>query len=447
MVLPFYEHGNVHQYLTRNSQSSNRQRMILEIASGMQHLHNNGIIHGGLRPTNIFMTADGHIVISEYGLFELQQTTRDTEAYRYFSPETWKGTVSKPSDVYSFAMCALQILTSVLPWGSLSEKYVFSLVVYEKTRPDRPETSRLTDDIWNIIVSAWHQEPGYRPTFDLIVRLWRANSLQIEPIQTTRTSSFHMSRYHSGVSVGSGSDHSVGPPAYEDEHMPTPENMPTSAPPATQQFAFNGTETATSPAEARPHGYSWYSSANSRDSIGNSPPNSAPPTSLQFPINEGAGNRAVERTPPNTAPPGHQFPSNEDITNFSMRPQSPSHSWFSTRGVAPQSSGSSSSDRSLDSPVTSLESPMSTHRSRARLSFSPKHVYGTASPRDDASSAFHRIGHNLGQALPRLDPIQSQDEYTPRWELASPSSYGGLRRQRSFSDISIKTESSGTKSA
>ncbi len=58
----------------------------------------------------------------------------------------------------------LQIFTSVLSWGALSEKHIYQLVVYENTRPERPDEPQLTDDLWNIIEGSWHHEPRSRPS-------------------------------------------------------------------------------------------------------------------------------------------------------------------------------------------------------------------------------------------------------------------------------------------
>ncbi|KAJ3935056.1 MAG: kinase-like domain-containing protein [Lentinula lateritia] len=181
IVMPFYDLGNIHHYLAQNPQS-NRQQMVFEAASGMQYLHKNGLIHGNLHPANIFITNDGHVNISEYSMFAFQHNSRHPQSYQYLSPESLKGTSprSRASDVYSFAMCALEIFTSVSPWGALSEKHIYHLVVLENSRPDRPDDHRITDDLWNIIDSAWHQEPRSRPTFDFIVRLWRASSSQAD---------------------------------------------------------------------------------------------------------------------------------------------------------------------------------------------------------------------------------------------------------------------------
>ncbi|KAH7876920.1 kinase-like domain-containing protein [Lentinula edodes] len=350
IVMPFYDLGNIHHYLAQNPQS-NRQQMVFEAASGMQYLHKNGLIHGNLHPANIFITNDGHVNISEYSMFAFQHTSRHPQAYQYLSPESLKGTSprSRASDVYSFAMCALEIFTSVSPWGALSEKHIYHLVVLENSRPDRPDDHRITDDLWNIIDSAWHQEPRSRPTFDFIVRLWRASSSQadIPPhAETTSLSPVYPSRF----SVASNYS---GPPAYELEEAQTP----MSAPPTLQQFSFHRVGSTSSRQEIPPaaHYYSWYSST--------------------------AGSRVDDETggpsqpsPPNTAPAAvQQFPANVEPPSPLIRPPSPSYSWYSSLIPSTErSSGSSSSSRSVDTPITSPDSSPSARRSRTRKGGSTK---------------------------------------------------------------------------
>ncbi|KAF9029710.1 hypothetical protein BDZ89DRAFT_1159683 [Hymenopellis radicata] len=140
LVYDYYLHGNVRQYLVENPNVDRRQ-LIFQTALGMAYLH------------------------SERGM--------DAR-----NPEAWKGAVSKPSDVYAFAMSTYEIFTSTLPWGVLPEKHIYQLVVYEDSRPDRPDPILearvgLTNDIWGIMEEAWHHEARLRPSFDIIVRLWQ----------------------------------------------------------------------------------------------------------------------------------------------------------------------------------------------------------------------------------------------------------------------------------
>ncbi|KAJ7738142.1 kinase-like domain-containing protein, partial [Mycena metata] len=139
-----------------------------------------GVVHGGLRPTNILMKEDGTACVSDYGMVEVQSSGGD--GYRYFSPEAWKGvrilgcfslappaeqafkTLSRSSDVFAWGMSALQIFTSKPPWGILTEKQIFAFVVQEHTRPDRPdEDFGLTDHIWYIIQKCWERDSRQRP--------------------------------------------------------------------------------------------------------------------------------------------------------------------------------------------------------------------------------------------------------------------------------------------
>lgn len=112
-------------------------------------------------------------------------------------------------------------MTSILPWGGLSEKHVYYLVVYEHSRPERP--NEIADnDLWNIICSAWNEDPRNRPGFDVIARLLRAGTTT-RTTDTVLDSSF-INRYPlSIISCGSG------PPAYDDRLVPA------SAPSITQQ--------------------------------------------------------------------------------------------------------------------------------------------------------------------------------------------------------------------
>ncbi|KAI3610466.1 hypothetical protein WG66_006876 [Moniliophthora roreri] len=172
------DHPNVLHIFGVSSEEADPLFIVMDVASGMQYIHSRGLIHGGLKTSEILIKADGQACIADYGMSEIQ-STKNNEAHRYFSPEAWKGMTSKPSDVYAFAMCAFEIFTSTPPWGILPEKHIIRMVCHEDVRPDRPEYSwtvrvGMTDQMWDIIEESWHKEARLRPTFDIIVRLWEA---------------------------------------------------------------------------------------------------------------------------------------------------------------------------------------------------------------------------------------------------------------------------------
>ncbi|KAK0211892.1 hypothetical protein IW262DRAFT_1412274 [Armillaria fumosa] len=178
LVMQCHVNGNSRQYLARNP-NVDRGKIILETALGMQYLHSRDIIHGGLKPTNILIKDSGEACVSDWAIVEVQPS-RNKEAHRYSSPEAWKGIVSRPSDVFSFAMSTYELYTLSQPWGVLSEKQIYQLVVTEDARPDRPDPTRdarvgLNNYFWGIIEECWHKEPPMRPSFDIVVRLWSSH--------------------------------------------------------------------------------------------------------------------------------------------------------------------------------------------------------------------------------------------------------------------------------
>ncbi|KAF8170722.1 armadillo-type protein [Mycena galopus ATCC 62051] len=162
-------------------------------------------------------------------------------------------------------MSALEIFTSKAPWGILSEKQIFRLVVRQDSRPDRPDEDEdfgLTDQMWGVMEECWHRESRLRPTFDILARLLHnSNRIQLEspgngssiprvevvpetpdgqylappagPLSPGDSlASLHSQRRH----VPSMMTHRSGPPAYE---VMSTNPHPDSAPPAVLEFTHN----------------------------------------------------------------------------------------------------------------------------------------------------------------------------------------------------------------
>ncbi|KAJ7475199.1 hypothetical protein B0H11DRAFT_2195216 [Mycena galericulata] len=251
--------NNVLRFLERNPRAD-RARIVYDIALGMQYLHACGVVHGSLKPPNVLIGADQKACVSDYGMIEVQ--TSGSYGHRYFSPEAWKGTLSRSSDVFAWAMTALEIFTSKPPWGILSEKQIFRMVVKEDSRPDRPDESLgLTDHIWGIMEECWHRESRLRPTFDILVQLLqnhgtiqaqsRGSSTSIPRVEVIpevddgqhlmppaqglnpgdSLASLHSHRARATLSMMT---HVTGPPAYEASSSTT--LHPESAPPTVSQF-------------------------------------------------------------------------------------------------------------------------------------------------------------------------------------------------------------------
>ncbi|KAM7454252.1 hypothetical protein BLSTO_04991 [Blastocystis sp. subtype 1] len=87
---------------------------------GLQYLHERGIMHGDVRPVNLFLTVDGMLKLGCYGLTtqaEFYSIKReDCDGGYSFAPEVEKGEYEMKSDVWSLGS-ALTSMTGTTPYA------------------------------------------------------------------------------------------------------------------------------------------------------------------------------------------------------------------------------------------------------------------------------------------------------------------------------------------
>jgi serine/threonine protein kinase len=97
-------------------------RIALDIARTIQHAHERGIIHGGLRPSNVFIAPSagrsqhGVVRITDLGAADVVPEARPADGY--MSPERRRGApASATSDVYAIGALLHHLLTGRPPLG------------------------------------------------------------------------------------------------------------------------------------------------------------------------------------------------------------------------------------------------------------------------------------------------------------------------------------------
>lgn len=95
-----------------------------QLLDALTYMHSQtpAIVHGDIKPTNLKLTEENHIVLLDHGLAaEQDQNAADGERKPspYASPEQVRGTpVSAASDIYSFAATFYHLMTNVVPPGA-----------------------------------------------------------------------------------------------------------------------------------------------------------------------------------------------------------------------------------------------------------------------------------------------------------------------------------------
>ncbi len=120
---------------------------LFQLATGVQALHTSGRLHRDLKPSNVLVTAEGRVVILDFGLvreFESASIEQSLLAGSpaYMAPEQAGGAISEAADWYAVGVMLFRALTGALPFdGTMME-------ALERKRTEKaPEAKDLVADV------------------------------------------------------------------------------------------------------------------------------------------------------------------------------------------------------------------------------------------------------------------------------------------------------------
>ncbi|HET8774587.1 MAG TPA: sigma 54-interacting transcriptional regulator [Thermoanaerobaculia bacterium] len=140
--------------------------VILQIASGLHHIHTAGIVHLDLKPSNILVSDDGVAKIMDFGLAIESRQVFDRQirgTLQYMAPEVLKqDRVDSRADLYALGMTLYETVTGALPGYGRSPMEVIRMHLDEEIRRPSSINPRVPDALDAIIRKLLEKDPRHR---------------------------------------------------------------------------------------------------------------------------------------------------------------------------------------------------------------------------------------------------------------------------------------------
>uniref|UniRef100_M8BML2 Serine/threonine-protein kinase HT1 n=1 Tax=Aegilops tauschii TaxID=37682 RepID=M8BML2_AEGTA len=145
-----------------------------DVCRGMCYLHQRGIIHRDLKTANLLMDKDHVVKVADFGVARFQDQggimTAETGTYRWMAPEVINHQpYDNKADVFSFAIVLWELLTSKIPYDTMTPLQA-AVGVRQGLRPVLPEKTH--PKLLDLLQRCWETIPSNRPAFpDILTEL------------------------------------------------------------------------------------------------------------------------------------------------------------------------------------------------------------------------------------------------------------------------------------
>nr|XP_017190695.2 uncharacterized protein LOC103447271 isoform X1 [Malus domestica] len=192
-VTEYMVNGSLRNALQKNEKSLDRRKRLMiamDVAFGMEYLHEKKIVHFDLKSDNLLVNLrDPHrpiCKVGDLGLSKVKCQTLISGGVRgtlpWMAPELLNGSsslVSEKVDVFSFGIMLWELLTGDEPYADLHYGAIIGGIVSNTLRPPIPDSC---DPEWKSLMErCWSSEPSERLSFTEIANGLRSMAAKVPP--------------------------------------------------------------------------------------------------------------------------------------------------------------------------------------------------------------------------------------------------------------------------
>jgi serine/threonine protein kinase/ABC-type phosphate transport system substrate-binding protein len=139
-----------------------------QVCNAIQYAHDHDVIHGNIKPSNVFVAADGRILLADFGIVRgyddsQQSLTRvGWGSAEYAAPEQSLGVLRQASDIYALGVLLFRILTGYPPFVGQSPVEVLLKHVRQQTPSARSIDPGISDAVDGVLQMAMRKRSDDR---------------------------------------------------------------------------------------------------------------------------------------------------------------------------------------------------------------------------------------------------------------------------------------------